>query len=159
MPSLISLQRNVLEIVLAKIGDFLEQKVQAHKQAFKEEKLTNYFKATPYFCSKVVEAVVSEKPILYAVGLGGLDNVEQSLKSFEKALKRRNPAYLENLKHKYNLLEWAIQRVRLFLEARQRGEEADIPLAEAEIYGEFICTNINALREMAREIDAYYEDA
>ncbi len=157
--SLIAQQRLILKEILEKVRNSLEQQILIHKGAFKEEKLTEYFETAPYFCQKVAEAVVVDDTLLYSLGLGGLDNVVQALNDFRGALERRNPMYLKELERKYDLLLWAIQRVRSFLEARQNGEESEVPREEAEIYSEFICANVNDLQEMAREIDLYYEEA
>ena len=159
VPSLIDAQRSILTEVLKKVKESLKQQILVHKESFKEEKLTEYFETAPHFCRKVAEAIVMERPILYSLGLGGLDNVERTLNDFRAALQRRNPTYLENLERKYDLLSWAIQRVRSFLKARQNGEESKVPREEAEIYSSFICANISELQEMAREIDLDYEEA
>jgi len=154
LPNLISLQRSIIQNTLAKVISRLSREDREHREMLREENLISFFQNADYFCGKVAEAVVIGDSIMYALGLGSLDNVAQALENFREALERCSPAYFdEGLKHKYELLEWAINHVRSFLEAKEKGQELPITHSEAEIYTEFICSKVRELQEVARDID------
>jgi hypothetical protein len=155
IPQLIADQKKYISEILAIVISELELEEKAHKEKFRMEKLSAIFPSTiGYQFEKLFECIRGGK--LPGFGVGSLEIIKKTVLEFRNAVGRRDRAYQESLQDEYELIERAIDHLKKFCGARERGEEPEIEEATARIFFIFLKNQVYVLQQRAREFDEDY---
>lgn len=155
LTDLIQKQRAGIEARLVAIRDELLNRERNHKMSFANEPLQALFPQTlDYVISKVSEGI--HTPGSAALGAANLEYVADIVSKFKCALEARNelPAN-EGLAYELSEVDHPIDRLRQYFASSLEYFTA----ADAFVFVFFLEHKLEHLREIARQIDAEYEEA
>lgn len=152
--NMISNQRTILAGILQKTAQKLRSEERLHKGKFRMDKLKKIFSQAHYFVEKIYDGL--KEPAMGKVGLNMVR--EEVLAKFKSKLKERGLSIdtYDSIKHIFEILEYPISELIVFFESSDKGKKPNITPQTAYIFQFFIRKQIEALEEIAKEIDAEY---
>ena len=156
VPELIATQRDVFVDVLDNVIKTLENEEMEHRKNFEGKKLAGVFSSTSYPLSKIFEAILNPKSTHAQLGEVHVDQILKSIEAFKVGLKDREilEAYEEEGgRHTLELLAYPLQKLQTYF---RNPAETYINEKDAYIFAHFVSTQIQELRQIAREIDEEY---
>ena len=153
--TLIESQRNILQIALKDIVEKLKEEEMKHREEFKDTNLVDILadSLNYYHYEKIGETINNGYPDV--LGVFGIEILLKKINSFKDELEKRGvlAAYTDSVGHYSDLLEYALSKLKEFLEAPR---ECILNNTDATIYLFFVSKNMETLVEIAKEIDEEY---
>ena len=149
---LINTQKSIFMEVLNNVIETLGEEQVAHRKKFTGETLTSVFQMTDYFFSKISEIVNYTDPSHDPLVLGCVDDILKAIDKFKAGLKEREEAD-DTISYRYENLDYALQHIKGCFGG---GKETHIKRRDAYIFANFAEQEVNALKEIAKEVDERY---
>jgi hypothetical protein len=147
---IIDIQSEFCENLLNDILDKLKDDENNHRIKFMHDKLTDCFHSSlPYIFSKVKEGMRSN--IWRDFALSNFKSIMEAISIFEKKLKDRGEE--ESIEYIKEDLSYPTEKVICYLEGK-----VGVDLRAAEIFIDYIERQVDALKQMAMEIDENYQE-
>lgn len=156
VPELIATQRKVFIEVLDNVIKTLENEEMEHRKKFEGKKLASVFSSpgTDYPLSKIFEAILNPQSAHAQLGEVHVDQILKCIEAFKNGLKDREilGAY-EGVQYTLELVDYPLQELRTYFRNRA---ETHINEKDAFIFADFAKKQVQALRDVAGELDEEY---
>jgi hypothetical protein len=133
----------------------LQEDEMAHREKFKDKRLTGIFSTTGYFLGKVLMASHQAPTVEPWEAKSSLKCVREHIAEFKKSLEERGvlPAY-DSISHVLGELDYPLQQLEQFFNNSPTWDAQ-----AAYIFGFFVRAKVNELETMAKEIDEEYSQS
>ena len=148
--TIIDIQSEFCENLLNDILEKLKDDENNHRKKFMNDKLIDCFHSSlSYIFSKVKEGIRSNIGRDFA--LSNFKSIIEAISTFEKKLKDRGEE--ESIEYIKEDLSYPTEKVLQYLEGKE-----DVDLRAAEIFIDYIERQVDALKQIAKEIDENYQE-
>lgn len=153
LPELIRKNCRSLQSAMANLISLIEAEKREHKEKFRKKSLADNFQHVTYFVGKMFEGISRKSPM----GMVGLASIREVVSRFRSDLEARSEHFrgAHFISDHIPRLEYAFEKYEGYMQADEKQNEDD-----AYIFASFIENEMEYLENIAREIDAdYQEDA
>lgn len=156
IPKLLKTQESYLGETLSRVVNELEMQEIEHRKMHKETKLIDCFPHTiRYFFGKLFEATSGEDK--YCLGEMHLELIQNCLDDFHSKLDARGEwGVSDSIKYHYEKLSYPMTELKLYFKDKTDSKLND---KDAYIFVSFLVEHIDALKQIAVEIDEEYAKA
>lgn len=154
IPDLINKQRATLANALTDVVTNLKANEMEHRRKFKDERLQDSFPSTMgYYFEKISGACYGSEPAALGAGMVGL--VLDCLEKFKAALQARGAlkAY-DSVTYYLDLIRYPLTELKKYFE---NSPDSNLNSKSAYIFAFFAHKQMDALQQIAREIDEEYD--
>ena len=152
IPHLIATQKDILIDVLDKVIEKLKEEEVEHRKKFASEKLTKALQITDPFFSYICEATTSTNSLHVLGVVNYVEGILNAIDEFKTGLKNREEPD-DAISWRYENLDYALQHIKGCFGS---GIETHINRKDAYIFANFAQQEVEALKEIAEEIDERY---
>ena len=154
---LIEDQGKYISEILISVTNKLEQEEMAHKEKFRDEKLTSIFPdSLDYHFQKLLESTESKEQ--NKLGVINLRQIKKSLEDFRETLANRGIELetYDSIKYVYEQIEYPLSELERFFQMSKKEKDSNIDEKAAYIFAFFIEKQFDELKQIAKEIDSDY---